>query len=191
MTALPRLERLLLDTDLDVSIQPYLEAVGFQTHFALHVEADERSDVALLRWARENDHILVCHDKHRDRSTRLELFPELKANGGQILRITGDSSQDVLTALGKILVHREKWRAWFRDNDGVAILKIDGVQYNSADKLYRTVEKHLGAADPADRIRKRKPARVGKHPSRATSPQQNPLLDFDSEDDETTQGPTD
>lgn len=81
---LPRLERLLLDTDLDVDIQPYLEAVGFQTHFALHVEADERDDVALLRWARENDHILVCHDKHKDRSTRLELYPELRRNGGRI-----------------------------------------------------------------------------------------------------------
>ena len=108
MTALPRLERLLLDTDLDVEIQPYLEAVGFQTQFALQISADHRDDVALLRWARSNDHILVCHDKHKDRSTRLELYPELKANGGRILRITGNSSQDVLTALGKILVNREK-----------------------------------------------------------------------------------
>lgn len=174
---------MLLDADLDVSIRPYLEAVGFQTHFALHVDADERDDVALLRWARENDHILVCHDKHRDRSTRLELFPELKANGGHILRITGDSSQDVLTALGKILVNREKWRAWFKYNDGVVILKIDGVHYNSADKLYRTVEKHLEASDPADKIRNRKPARLGKRPSRMISPLQNRLLDFDSEDD--------
>ena len=137
MTALPRLERLLLDTDLDVDIQPYLEAVGFQTHFALRIEADERDDVALLRWARENHHILVCHDKHKDRSTRLELFPELNTNGGHILRITGDSSQDVLTALGKILVNREKWRTWFEDNDGVIILKMDGVIYRPAHELYR------------------------------------------------------
>ena len=77
LTVLPRLERLLLDTDLDVDIQPYLEAVGFQTHFALHVDADERDDVALVRWARENCYILVCHDKHKDRTTRLELYPEL------------------------------------------------------------------------------------------------------------------
>ena len=186
MTALPRLERLLLDTDLDVDIQPYLEAVGFQTHFALRIEADERDDVALLRWARENHHILVCHDKHKDRSTRLELFPELNTNGGHILRITGDSSQDVLTALGKILVNREKWRTWFEDNDGVIILKMDGVIYRPAHELYRMVEKHLEGAVPAERLRNRKPVRPGKRPTRPTPPQQNRLLDFDSEDDEST-----
>ena len=185
MTALPKLERLLLDTDLDVDIQPYLEAVGFQTHFALHIDADERDDVALLRWARENDHILVCHDKHKDRSTRLELYPELKANGGRILRITGDSSQDVLTALGKILVNREKWRAWFKHNDGVVILKVDGVIYNPADKLYRMVEKHLEGYDHAERIRDRKPARPSKRPP-PTTPQQNRLLDFDTGGDESS-----
>ena len=186
MTALPRLERLLLDADLDVSIRPYLEAVGFQTHFALHIEADERDDVALLRWARENDYILVCHDKHKDRSTRLELYPELKANGGRILRITGDSSQDVLTALGKIVANREKWRAWFEDNNGVVILKVDGVLYNSADKLYRMVERQLEASDPADRIRNRKPARVGKRTTHTPPPQQSRLPDWDSEGDESS-----
>ena len=187
---LPRLERLLLDTDLDVDIQPYLEAVGFQTHFALHVDADERDDVALVRWARENCYILVCHDKHKDRTTRLELYPELKANGGHILRITGDSSQDVLTALGKILVNREKWRAWFKDNDGEVILKMDGVIYNPADKLYSMVEKHLEDFDHAERIRDRKPARPGKRPTHTTSPQQNRLPKFNSEGDESSQGPT-
>lgn len=182
MTALPRLERLLLDADLDVEIQPYLDAVGFKTQFALDVEASERDDVALLRWARENGHILVCHDKHKDRSTRLELYPELKTNGGHILRITGDSSQDVLTALGKVLVNREKWRAWFEDNDGEVILKMDGVIYRSAHELYRTVERHLEGADPAQRIRNRKPASRNKRPARI-APQQNRMFNLDSEDD--------
>ncbi len=182
MTALPRLERLLLDTDLDVEIQPYLEAVGFQTHLALHIEADERDDVALLRWARENGHILVCHDKHKDRSTRLELYPELNANGGRILRITGDSSQDVLTAIGKILVNREKWSAWFQENDGLVILKMDGVIYRRSNELYSMVERHLVNADPAQRIRDRKPARPSK-PSGRLNPQQNRMFNLDSEDD--------
>ena len=182
MTALPRLERLLLDTDLDVDIQPYLEAVGFETRFALHIEADERDDVALVRWARENSHILVCHDKHKDRSTRLELYPELKASGGRILRITGDSSQDVLTALGKILVNREKWRAWFQDNDGEVILKMDGVIYHPAQELYKMVERYLEGDDPAQRIRDRKPASPSKPPAR-TNPQQNRMFNLDSEDD--------
>lgn len=178
-----------MDTDLDVDIQPYLEAVGFQTHLALHIDADERSDVALLRWARENRHILVCHDKHKDRSTRLELFPELNTNGGHILRITGDSSQDVLTALGKILVNREKWNTWFKENDGLIILKKEGVIYRSAQELYRMVKRHLEDADPAKRIRDRKPARAGKRPTRTTSPQQNSLPNIDAEN-ETSLGPS-
>ena len=176
MAALPKLERLLLDTDLDVDIKPYLDAIGFQTRFALNIDADERSDVALLRWARENGYILVCHDKHRDKSTRLELFPELHSNGGRILRITGDSSQEVLTAVGKILVNREKWRSWFIDNNGVVILKIDGVVYNSAEKLVRLVRRQQRVDDPAERIRQRKPARSGKRRTRGTSGQQNRLL---------------
>ena len=183
MTALPRLERLLLDTDLDVEIQPYLEAVGFQTHSALHIEADERDDIALLRWAREHGHILVCHDKHRDRSTRLELYPELNANGGRILRITGHPSQDVLTALGKILVNREKWSRWFQENDGLVILKMDGVIYRRPDELYRMVARYVLDTDPAQRIGDRKPALPSK-PSPRTDPQQNRMLGLDSEDDD-------
>ena len=170
---------MLLDADLDVEIQPYLEAVGFQTQFALSISADHRSDVDLLRWARNNDHILVCHDKHRDRTTRLELYPELKANGGRILRITGDSSQPVLTAVGKILVNREKWRAWFEDNDGVAILKMDGVIYHTAERLYSMVERHL---DPTARIRDRESLPTTRHQARPTSPQDARLFDLDSQD---------
>lgn len=182
MTELPRLERLLLDADLDVEIQPYLEAIGFQTHLALNIEADERDDVALLRWARENDHILVCHDKHKDRSTRIELYPELNTNGGRILRITGDSSQDVLTAVGKILVNREKWHRWFHDNHGMVILKADGAIYRPAHELYRTVQRYVEDTDPAQRIRDRKPAPLSK-PSARPNPQQNRMFNLDSEDD--------
>jgi hypothetical protein len=172
-----------LDTDLDVEIQPYLEAVGFQTQLALNISADHRSDVALLRWARSNDHILVCHDKHKDRSTRLELYPELRRNGGRILRITGDSSQDVVTALGKILVNREKWRTWFKDNDGEIILKMDGVIYHTADELYEMVERHIEGVDPAERIRDRRSVRRGNRPSRTAPRRQNRLFSIDSEDD--------
>jgi len=170
-----------LDADLDVEIQPYLEAVGFQTQSALTVSADHRSDVDLLRWARRNDYILVCHDKHKDRSTRLELYPELKANGGRILRITGDSSQPVLTAVGKILVNREKWRSWFEDNDGVVILKMDGVIYQTAESLYGRVERHI---DPAARIRDRESLPSARHPASPTPPQETRLFNLDSQDDE-------
>ena len=172
---------MLLDADLDVEMQPYLEAVGFQTRFALHVSADHRSDVALLRWARSNGHILVCHDKFKDRTTRLELYPELKANGGRILRVTGNSSQHVLTAVGKILVNRENWRPWFQENDGVAILRREGVIHRTAEELYTTVERHL---DPVARIRARESIPPTSRPASPTSPQENRLFDLDSQDDE-------
>ncbi len=184
MIALPKLEQLLLDADLDVSIQPYLEAVGFQTQFALQIDADERKDVALLRWARENQYILVCHDKHKDKTTRLELYPELKANGGKILRITGDSSQDVLTALGKILVSREKWRAWFEDNEGMIILKMDGVLYRSADELYETVRRDLQNADPSQRLINRRSARSSRRPTRTSPANQGRMFDIKPEEGE-------
>lgn len=183
MTALPKLERLLLDADLDVEIRPYLDAVGFQTRFALEIDADERSDVALLRWARENNYILVCHDKFRDRTTRLELYPELNSNGGRILRITGDSSQDVITAAGKIIVNREKWLNWFEDNNGLVILKSDGVLYRRADELYQTVQRHHEAGDLADRIRARKRTPSNKRPSHKVSTEQSLQMNLSLDED--------
>ena len=155
-----------MDADLDVEIKGYLDAIGFQTRFALNVDADVRSDVALLRWARENEYILVSHDKYKDASTRLELYPELNSNGGRILRITGDSSQDVLTAAGKIIVNREKWREWFKNNDGIVILKAERVIYRPAEQLFRMVQKRYETDDLARRLRVRKPARSGNRPAR-------------------------
>ena len=121
---LPKLERLLLDGDIDPELAGYLRAVGFEVRFAPRGSMLIRDDVEVLRLARKQGRILVCHDQHSDKETRLRLYPELRSHGGRILQIGGDSSQMALTALGKILAWRENWGPWFRENDGkVAVYK--------------------------------------------------------------------
>ncbi len=122
---LHKLERLLLDGDIDPELADYLRAVGFDVRFAPRGSKLIRDDVKVLRLARKQGRILVCHDQHSDKETRLRLYPELHSHGGKILQIGGDSSQMVLTALGKILVWRENWEPWFRGNDGKVVVYKD------------------------------------------------------------------
>ena len=176
LSRLPRLERLLLDTDVDVGIRPYLEAVGFRVQFALHVGVDVRSDTAILRWAREHGHILVCHDKHTDKTTRLELYPELYQHGGKIIRVSGNPSQSEITALGKILVHREKWSLWFADNDGEVIVTSQKIIYHDAHYLYTTHVQGALLTDPIETIRRRHPSRQRPREPRPNQPPGQSLL---------------
>ena len=174
---LPPLERLLLDTDVDVGIRPYLEAVGFHVQFALHVDVDVRSDTAILRWAREHEHILVCHDKHRDKSTRLELYPELYEQGGKIIRVTGDSSQNELTAVGKILVHREKWVAWFAENDGEVIVASHRFIHRDAHFLYtRHIQGELVSYPEGTMRRRRTRGKRQRQQPPNSPPEQPPFI---------------
>ena len=117
---LQKLERLLLDGDIDPELAPYLKAVGFGVRFAPRGSRLIRDDVKVLQLARKQGRILVCHDQHKDKETKLRLYPEIHKHGGKILQIGGDSSQKILTALGKILVWREQWVSWFKENDGKA-----------------------------------------------------------------------
>ena len=132
---LPKLEPLLLDGDIDPELAGYLRAVGFDVCFAPRGSSLIRDDVKVLRFARKQGRILVCHDQHRDKETKLRLYPELYSRGGKILQIGGDSSQMILTALGKILIWRENWEPWFRDNDGVVIVHKDSWVPRSAFQL--------------------------------------------------------
>ena len=66
---LPRLERLLLDSDMDLADgEPYLRALGFHTEAvprlvaAGAIPADD--DVEPLKYARKHRLIYVCHDQH-------------------------------------------------------------------------------------------------------------------------------
>ena len=100
------LDKLLLDGDTDPELAGYLRAVGYDVAFVPRGGSTIRDDVKVLRLARRQGRILVCHDAHRDMETQLHLFPELYRRGGKILQIKGDSSQDLLTALGKVITWR-------------------------------------------------------------------------------------
>lgn len=153
---MPRLERLLLDTDVNVELEPLLQAVGFRTEFALRVGVDIRKDTAILRWARRHRYILVCHDKYRDKETQLELFPELYHNGGRIIRIGGKPGQDIYASLGKILLHRQEWIEWFKENDGIVTVH-QSMNKKPAHKLYQLVQGDMElVSDPAGTLRHRK-----------------------------------
>jgi len=153
---LPRLERLLLDTDVNVELEPLLQAVGFRTKFALRVGVNVRKDTDILRWARRHRRILVCHDKYRDKETQLELFPELYRNGGRIIRIGGKPGQDIYTSLGKILLHRQEWIKWFKENDGIVTVH-QSMNTKPAYKLYQLIQGDMElVSDPTGTLRHRK-----------------------------------
>ena len=64
LSLLPELDRIFLDADVNILVRSYLEAVGFNIVLSTQENVNVRSDVDLLRWARERGRILVCHDKH-------------------------------------------------------------------------------------------------------------------------------
>ena len=107
----------MLDGDIDPELADYLRAVGFDVQFAPRDNPQViENDVEVLRYARRRRRIVVCHDRHKDRESELVLFPEIYNNGGRILRIGGDSSQQLLLALGKVTVHYDSWSKWFSSN---------------------------------------------------------------------------
>ena len=139
---LPKLERLLLDGDVDPELADYLKAVGFDVLLAPRNNPLIRDDVQVLRYARRRRRIVVCHDRHRDLESELELFPEIYHNGGRILRITGDSSQSLVLALGKITLHFEEWSEWFKANPqgGRVVVSKDKCRKTTANAF---MERHL------------------------------------------------
>jgi hypothetical protein len=171
---LRRLERLLLDADVNVELEPLLSAVGFRTELALRVDVNIRKDVDILRWARRHRYILVCHDKFKDRQTRLELYPEIYHNGGKIIQIGGGPSQDCYTSLGKILLHRSKWREFFSEYDGIVIVHEQGMNKRDANKLYSVIQRKMPLSDePVKTLRSRKPPRQVSHKRKQPPPEQS------------------
>lgn len=110
--------------------------------------------------ARKLRRIMVCHDKFMDKATRLELFQEVYKSGGKIIKISGDSSQDPLTALGKVLAQRERWREFFKLNQGMVVVHLQGINYLPREKLIAQVQGVL-AIDP-QRLKAVKPHRRPK-----------------------------
>lgn len=157
---LHKLERLLLDADVNIDLEPLLRAVGFHTEFAPRVSVNIRSDKDILRWARRRRYILVCHDKFKDRQTRIELYPEIYHRGGKIIQIGGGPSQDCYTSLGKLLLHRQKWVEFFREHDGIVIVHEQGMHKRDAHELYTVVQRRMPLSDePVKTLKSRKPPR--------------------------------
>lgn len=136
--------------------------------FAFRVGVDIHDDTAILRWARRHQCILVCHDKHRDSKTRLELFPEVYRNGGQILRIAGRPDQDPLVSVGKVLVHIEEWREFFAHSDGTFLVAKCSTLAIPPDKMLAQVQ---GTFD-MDRATGRK--MIKPSPRRKRQPKESP-----------------
>ena len=155
--SVPQLERLLLDTDVNVSLEPLLQAVGFRTEFALRVSVNERNDRQILRWARQHRYIYVCHDKFKDKQTRLEIYPGIYDRGGKVIQIRGREgpAQDVYKSLGKILLHRKEWKAWFEEHQrGIVTVSTQRMNGRTARELYTVVQAEMPlAADPETTLR--------------------------------------
>ena len=153
----PQLERLLLDTDVNVYLEPLLQAVGFRTKFALRVSVNERNDRQILMWARRHRYIYVCHDKFKDKATRLELYPEIYHHGGKVIQIRGRDgpAQDIYKSLGKILLHREEWAAWFDQNqNGIVTVSTERMRGRTSHELYTIVQAEMPlATDPETTLR--------------------------------------
>lgn len=157
---LPKLERLLLDADVNPELIPLLRAIGFHAEFASSLRVNIRNDTSLLRWARRNRYFLVCHDKFKDKQTRVELYPEIYHRGGRIIQIGGGPSQDPYKSLAKLLMHRQEWLEWFKENEGIVIVKGHGVQKQDAHKLFTFVQREMPLeVTPERTLRHRKPSR--------------------------------
>ncbi len=141
---LPKLERLLLDTDVNANIIRYLRAIRFDVLFAVKVKVNTRDDGAIVEWARKHNRILVCHDKYKNREHKIRVFQEIYEHGGQVIQIAGGSDQNILTSLGKILANREEWVEFFKENDGVALLHRGGMKPMPRAYLIRQLQGILG-----------------------------------------------
>ena len=175
---LHKLERLLLDCDVNVELEPLLKAVGFRTEFAQRVDVNERNDTDILKYARRHRYIMVCHDKFKDKRTRLELYPEIYKNGGKIIQIGGGPEQEPLSALGRLLVHREDWGRWFKYNDGIVTVHKTGMNTKDSGELLSKVQGSFPfAEDPVKTIKARKQKNLPtKRRPRKHTPDQKPLL---------------
>lgn len=140
---LPRLERLLLDTDVNPNLARYLRAVGFNVLFAAKVKVNYRDDTKIIKWARNHSRIVVTHDKYKDRATKIRVCQEIYENGGQVIQVGRGQSQAPLASLGKILAHREDWVKFFQENDGMVLVHQTGMTLMPRAYLIRQIQSQL------------------------------------------------
>ena len=171
---LPKLERLVLDADVNAYLERYLAAIGFNVVFATRVDLDIHDDTSILRWARKNRRIYVCHDKFRDGPTRIKVFQEVYAKGGKILRIGGPPDQHPTQALGKILVHRHEWVDFFSGEGGIFTVYGKNFKKMNRAALGARYQKVLVDPTPPPQVPRRRRGSGRPRPKRPP-PEQLPL----------------
>ena len=86
------------------------------------------------------------------------MYPEVYHNGGKIIQIGGGPDQDPYKSLAKLLMHMQEWLEWFKENDGIVIVKGDGIKKQDAHKLFKFVQAEMSLeVAPAQTLRSRKP----------------------------------
>ena len=173
---LPRLERLLIDTDVNPHLARYLRAVGFDVLFAAKVKVDYRDDIAIIKWARSHSRIVVTHDRYRDRATKIRACQEIYENGGQVIQVSRGQSQTPLTSLGKILAHREDWVKFFQENDGMVLVHQTGMTPMPRAYLIRQIQSQLDFPTLPQIAPKSPRTRKGGRKPKPISEDQFPLL---------------
>ena len=172
----PKLERLLLDADVNAYLGRYLESIGFDVLFAPKVTVNIRDDTAVLKWARRRRRILVCHDRFKDGQTRTKLFFEIFQNGGRVIRIGGGPQQSIQSSLGKILVQRRHWLDFFAEHEhGMVVVHEQGMRKLTREDLYRQLQGVL--VDPVAALERPKKPRKYRPRKREVPPAQlGPIL---------------
>lgn len=136
---LPRLERLVLDADVNARVLRYLSAIGFDVVLASGTGINVRDDTGIVRWARRNRRILVAHDRWKDRKTKFKVFNEIHRNGGKAIQVRGGPQQHELSTVGKIIANRQKWLLFFKDNDGICEVSEQGCKSRSREYIVRQI----------------------------------------------------
>ena len=129
-------------------------AVGFDVVFATRVDVDIHDDTEVLKWARRRRRIMVTHDRFEDGATKHKLYQEVYDNGGKIIQIARRRNQDPIMLLGKVLVHRRDWLAFFEENEGMVLLHVDGMKRMPRNYLIRQIQ-HVLPIDPTPALTKR------------------------------------
>ena len=155
----PKLDRILLDADVNARLLRYLESIGFDVLFAPNVDGvDIHDDSKIVKWARRHRRILVCHDRFKDKQTRIRVYLEVLQNGGKVIRIAGPPQQPLLTSLGKLVVHRDDWLQFFKEHeDGIVAVHMTGMHRRTRDDLAVKLQQlHVDPYEALERLRKRR-----------------------------------